>query len=123
MILTKEEAILRHRMMWEWIADETLKNKKCVDDRDAFRHFKWNMNDGVSLCWCCEYTRERCTDESCTHCPIIWPSHMETMQCIDYDMPFYGNGIFDIWVKCVNKSDWRTAAYYALYISMLPEKK
>ena len=41
MILTKEEAIRRHRMMWEWIGYETLKRKECVDKRDAFKHFGW----------------------------------------------------------------------------------
>ena len=37
--LTKEEAIRRHRMMWEWIADETLKRKECVTETEALDFF------------------------------------------------------------------------------------
>ena len=123
MKLTKEEAIRRHRMMWEWIADETLKRKECVDKFDAFEHFGCDPCPVLSNCWCCEYCREVNTDGGCNHCPIIWPSHMGTMQCMDYYAPFSKNGLFVIWAIYVNRKDWRTAAYYALYISMLPERK
>lgn len=36
MKLTKEEAIERHRLMWNWIAEETLHKQKCFDKLDAF---------------------------------------------------------------------------------------
>ena len=124
MKLTKEEAIRRHRMMWEWIANETLKKHECVDKKEAFEHFGWSRIT-ISHCWCCEYTNSADEDGSCGHCPVIWPSKASWMQCMDYEnaTPFDGKGIYVAWAHALAKNDWRTAAYYALYISMLPERK
>lgn len=125
MTLTKEEAIRRHRMMWEWIANETLKKHKCVNKIDAFKHFGWFTEYVESWCWCCEYTNEIDGPSSCDHCPIEWPSKSNyTMCCIhssEYEPEH--NGLYSIWCRAVGREDWRTAAYYALYISMLPERK
>lgn len=68
MTLTKEEAIRRHRMMWERIADETLKAKRCIGKEEVFDHFGWNIDEVDCACWCCEYT-----GITCTKCPIKWP--------------------------------------------------
>ena len=40
--LTREEAIRRHRLMWNWIADETEKIGEPIDKSDAFKHFGWD---------------------------------------------------------------------------------
>lgn len=69
MILTKEEAIRRHRMMWEWIANETLRRHECVNKIDAFHHFGWFAEWPVEAwCWCCEYGEQ--FKHACKHCPI-----------------------------------------------------
>ena len=112
--LTKEEAIRRHRMMWEWIGDETLKRKECVTETEALDFLGWNPRTIFSHEWCCEYAHG-----VCYHCPIAWPAKDINVACISY----YGNGLYDLWCKSVERDDWRTAAYYALYISMLPERK
>ena len=123
MILTKEEAIRRHRMMWEWIANETLLQKRCIDKLDAFEHFGWDSNRCISKCWCCEYSHESDEHGMCDYCPVVWPSQSEVLCCIDFNTPFYGNGLYDLWNKYSIRKKWRTAAYYAMYISMLPERK
>lgn len=37
--LTREEAIRRHRLMWNWIANEAERTHKPVTKMDAFDHF------------------------------------------------------------------------------------
>lgn len=124
MKLTKEEAIRRHRMMWEWIGDETLRTHKCVDKIDAFKHFGWLSEYVESWCWCCKYTCETDTSGGCNHCPIEWTSKTDHVQCVRFEKNEYvHNGLFSIWCRAAKNKDWRTAAYYALYISMLPERK
>ena len=126
MKLTKEEAIRRHIMMWEWIADETLKRKEYVDKFDAFEHFGWDPRSVLSRCWCCEYASSIDTNCICDHCPIKWPSKATYGLCTrfeDGERILHGLGLYDLWNKSVERDDWRTAAYYALYISMLPERK
>ena len=119
MKLTKEEAIKRHRLMWNWIAEETLRRKKCVDTIDAFKHFGWRDGYQIYHCWCCAYDRHHGND--CSRCPIKWPSKTNILQCIDYYPGLQGKGINNIWRRAVDNNDWRKAAYYAFYISMLPE--
>lgn len=41
--LTKEKAIEEHRKMWNWIADETLKQKRKVNENEYFQHL--NLTD------------------------------------------------------------------------------
>lgn len=125
MTLTKEEAIRRHRMMWEWIANETLRRHECVDKLEAFAHFGWNIVQNPSLCWCCEYCGSHCHK-----CPIEWPGPNERFKsCTLMDvnegtLHFFPGGLFVRWRDAARiENDWRTAAYYALYISMLPERK
>lgn len=124
MKLTKEEAIRRHRMMWEWIADETLKRKECVNKLDAFKHFGWDTCPILTICWCCEYASRIDTICICDHCPIKWPSKATYGLCTRFeDGERILHGLYGIWVNAMDRDDWRTAAYYALYISMLPERK
>ena len=124
MTLTKEEAIRRHRMMWEWIGNETLRRKECVDKSDAFKHFGWNPYPVLSICWCCEYASNIDTNCICDHCPIAWPSTSIHVPCVRFENDECPrHGLYIIWFRAMNRDDWRTAAYYALYISMLPEKK
>lgn len=112
--LTKEEAIRRHRMMWEWIGEETLRKKACATETEALEFFGWNPRNIYSYDWCCEYAHG-----NCNYCAVKWPAKDIDVACVSY----YGNGLYDLWYKSVERDDWRTAAYYALYISMLPERK
>ena len=121
MTLTKEEAIRRHRMMWERIGNETLKAKRCIGKEEVFDYFGWNIYEAACACWCCEYT-----GITCTRCPIKWPGvEGEYSSCTIMAIGKNDRacGIFARWLDSCYKKDWRTAAYYALYISMLPERK
>lgn len=122
MTLTKEKAIRRHRMMWEWITNETLRRHECVDKLEAFKHFGWDPRFVNSMCWCCEYVGYKCYE-----CPVKWPaSNGEFSSCMYINknsLSLCNYGLYILWRHCVKTHDWRTAAYYALYISMLPERK
>lgn len=78
--LTREEAIRRHRLMWNWIADETEKTGEPIDKSDAFKHFGWGGSKVLSSCWCREWAHwERNLDlykdnfkSLCFYCPLDW---------------------------------------------------
>ena len=40
--LTREEAINEHRKMWNWIADETLKQKRKVNENEYFHQINFD---------------------------------------------------------------------------------
>ena len=106
-ILTKEEAIKRHRMMWNWIAYETLRRKEFVTKAAAVEHFGWNQSKMHSKCWCCTYVRE---DGTCEKCPIQWPGS----KCY---------GLYDDWCYLGRCSDYKKAAELAYRIANLPERE
>ena len=55
--LTREEAIRRHRLMWNWIADETERTREVVTKRAAFKYFGWPYEEVYSSCWCCDWMK------------------------------------------------------------------
>lgn len=112
-ILTKEEAIKRHRMMWNWIAYETLKREEFVTKQEALEHFGWLSSEMFSRCWCCTYARK---DGTCADCPIQWPG--------DTCTGLVGaEGLYDKWCYLRWCSDYKKAADLAYQIANLPEKK
>lgn len=54
--LTKEEAIKKHREMWNWIADETERTNCCTS---KFMYFESKNISSKEIpyhyCYCCEY--------------------------------------------------------------------
>lgn len=124
MKLTKEEAIKKHRRLWNYIADETLKQARCVTIAEAFEHFGWSY----TICrrsWCCEYDYEH--DNNCTHCPIDWRMYEEDDALCDKIWRQNSNtphrGLLLMWESCV-RLDYCTLAYkYAKIIAELPERK
>lgn len=109
--LTKEEAIKRHRIMWYWIAFETLKQKRCIGKIEAFEYFGWGEEAVPHLCWCCAYTKKREGGyHSCLLCPIEWP---DSLGCATI------HGLYRKWVY---EANYEIAADLALQIATLPER-
>lgn len=115
--LSKEEAIKRHRMMWEWMSDQSLEQKRIVSKQEAFEHFGWDKNGIEHCCWCCEYAEQYLKlsnrENLCSHCPLEWPNDRCTNN--------HNNGYYDEWFKCLYKNDYEKASLVAFEISKLYE--
>lgn len=124
--LSKEEAINEHRKMWNWIAEETIKRKTIVtkDDymHEAFKKEHPYRSTPQSLCFCCEYTRQQ--NESCSKCPIEWPSYED--RCNVNNSPFYewDSIVTSIQMRgVVTQNELKVLSSLAKDIANLPEKE
>jgi hypothetical protein len=122
MTLTKQEAIEKHRKMWNWIADE-------LEKGNAYKYyisrFEFLQTEPLKLayfteikeydfpiagCYCCEYAR-RGKSTICKDCPLDWPGG----KCVGE------NGLYrKINIECVEKN-YTEAAKLARQIANLPE--
>lgn len=122
--LTKQEAIEKHRMMWLWIADKTLKRKKNVCRFDYFREMGiglWEDRPFLSS-YCCEYDNQRKLEVGyriCAHCPLDWGSKVDSCMCMDKYEIDDNNGLLQKWIK---EKDYKKCAELAREIANLPEK-
>ncbi len=112
MKLTKSEAIANHRKMWNWIAEETLKQKRKVEKSE---YFKAHGITDIPLieCYCCEYAKN-----NCLNCPIDWGG--EFGACMSRDTADDRKGLYWLWLL---EPDYLTAAELAKKIAELPERK
>lgn len=137
--LTREEAIRRHRLMWNWIADEdeTEKTGETITKKDAFKHFGWNKSDAFALCWCCEWAHwEQNLDlykdnfkSVCFYCPLDWSNGEKkilkaTCSEIMTNDGYVNDGLYEQWFfKTYSEEDHAEASRLARIIANLPEKK
>lgn len=118
MTLTKEETIRRHRLLWNWIAQMSIQEQRCVTKEEAFEHFGWeNVRNN---CWCCAFaedqTAKECLNyfEMCHRCPIMWPN----LVCSDgYDF------LYDKVSDAFDENNYVKVAKIAYQIAELPERK
>lgn len=108
--LTKDEAIKRHRMLWNYIADESERVGVPISKYEAV-HTLWpDLPPGkpLSNCWACE------ASDHCTVCIIKWPGG----DCWDPDNE---EGLYCRWAgACLNR-DVKEAVKLAREIANLPE--
>lgn len=135
--LTREEAIRRHRLMWNWIADETEKTGEPIGKHDAFIHFGWARSEALSSCWCCEWVCENWKldsdkfdfESACSSCPLDWSNGEKkilkaTCSKIMSNEGHINAGLFEQWYFGTNRGkDPIEAARIARIIGNLPEKK
>lgn len=114
MTLTKKLAIKLHRKLWNWIADETIRQKRKVrkSEYPLFAKYIYIDHD----CWCCYYARKEerrleCDWGSidCFYCPLQWKHGT----CIADSSEFFK------WDKA---KTWQEAAHWARIIAELPER-
>lgn len=116
MELTREEAISKHRKMWNWIADRIEEEKEDQDIEDLKIEYCHDEEVRVkNNCFCCEYIN--CV---CVFCPIKWESKVENYMCIDEYKENDSEGIYSIWC---DETDWREQAKLARKIANLPERE
>lgn len=107
MNLTREQAIYSFRQMWNWLADETEKQKRKV------KKHEYPLMQEMSItneCFICEY----CANEGikCNNCIIVWPG---TKAVCGISSPYI------LWLFCGDR-EWEKAARYAREIANLPER-
>lgn len=124
MELTKKEAVRRHRLMWNWIAQTSIQEQRVVTKEEAFEHFGWNKFNVSCHCWCCDYAEQVSNTSGeteifslCHFCPICWPAPW--YRC---SVPF-GYGLFDKFCRALDRNDYILAAKCAYEIAEFPERK
>ncbi|WP_368302856.1 hypothetical protein [Mediterraneibacter gnavus] len=117
MKLTREEAILWHRKMWNWIADKIEKEKGYQNinylkkEYCDIKGFHCETNN----CFCCEYTK--C---NCDFCPIEWESNTGDFMCLDRCEENDYEGLYSL---CCDEEDWKEQAKLARKIANLQERQ
>lgn len=116
---TKKEAIRRHRLMWNWIAQTSIQEQRCVLKIEAFEHFGWDISTPC-LCWCCAYTIFNNIRDTidCDFCPVVWGENElgQKIGCL------YRTSVFQSYESAKNREDYIEAAKYAYEIAELPER-
>lgn len=137
--LTREEAICRHRLMWNWMADETEKTGEPISKSDAFKHFGWDRSKVLSSCWCCEWVYEKENldlykdnlKSACFSCPLDWSNGEKKILKVNANCSkimsndgHMKNGLYDQWCFATRwGEDPIEASRLARIIANLPEKK
>lgn len=114
--LTREEAIRRHRTMWNWLADQAEETGNLFSKSDAFSAL-WPDEDYVPIseCWMCELAGG-CYDGST--CALVWPNG----RCA----PYIGKGneyLFSDWLFAQCMGDTKEYINLAREIANLPERE
>lgn len=120
--LTKEEAIRRHRELWNKIA-ELCTGGFYISEIKIVALNALGYHDSrdypTSKCWACEYAiynaiRLHGTNKGvCCFCPLKW----ETASCHDE------GGEYKIWIRHMRDGNYEKAAEMARVIANLPEKE
>lgn len=123
MELTKQEAIQKHRKMWNWIAEETEKRQEKVREEE---YFSENGIENIPYkdSYCCEYGVDQLQigeyEPKCKYCPIKWGRDVDS--CIylwDEKENKVANGLYLRWYHSI---DWQEAARLAREIANMPER-
>ena len=129
--LIRRKYLEMHRKLWNYIADEGAKKRRCISKEEAFKHFGWSYNI-KSCCWACEYyvwkrrydcNRYHCCSEDCL---IDWgkDKNGNRLACghhfLDVDC---SETAYDNWRYCFVANDWIGAYMMAREIANLPERK
>lgn len=117
--MTVEEMLVKHKTLWNWLADETERRKGAVTKSEYFRKNKIPAPEHD--CYGCEYAKQFTDDEFirhlCTECPFDWRNAAGRIEsCLD------DGSLYDIWARCLLKDEWQLAAEAARAIAELPLK-
>lgn len=125
-LLSKSEAVRRHRLMWNWIAQTSIQEQRCATKEEAFKHFGWDLSTPC-LCWCCAYTVFNSVHYTvvgdipnidCDFCPVVWGENElgQNIGCL------YRTSAFQSYGSDRNRGDYIGAAKYAYEIAELSER-
>lgn len=117
LILTREQTIIKHRKMWNWLADQYDKGH-FVTKADYF-HDNHIEEMPVCLCYCCDYVR-RHDYQNCFNCPVIWP---DGKTCGFRDPGQLYNRYYSLTLRPSENGCLESLAKLSRTIANLPEKE
>lgn len=97
MQLTKEQAIIEHRKMWNWIADQ-YKNRCInyiydVEQKYIDECTNYSSDEIESNSFCCEFSNQNDVSHSCDSCPLAWGNVAGYAYCLEsYEINEDGDG-------------------------------
>lgn len=122
MNLTREQTIIEHRKMWNWIAEETLKRKTKMTKEDYFLEHPDLEIPKCAKCYCCDYSMRNGMHDCCKVCPIKWGNN-DGDRCTILESGEIN--IFVIWDNSICYDElftYEESAKLAKQIAELPEK-
>ena len=124
--MLREEAIKKHRAMWNWIAEQIVNNERTMNIVNLKQKYI-DMQGELTIemharnnCYLCYYT-----DVNCIRCPLSWPSDACDYMCeCGYRATIgYRDGLYDKCCKLHYECDWELQATLCRKIANLPERK
>lgn len=123
--MLREEAISKHRAMWNWIAEEIVNEERTMNICVLKQKFIERQGEDTSdmklnyNCYLCYYTRHYCIN-----CPLLWPSESYALQCtFGYKTANgYSEGLYKKCCMLGDRVDWQLQATLCRKIANLPEK-
>lgn len=91
-MLSREEAIRKHREMWNWIA-ERIRESESVQDIVFLKqeYTRWQGEFVIYCCYLCDYCMDKVSEdewyERCKYCPLDWGLNVDEdgiYQCLSY---------------------------------------
>lgn len=118
--MLREEAIKKHRAMWNWIAEQIVTNEHTMNIASLKSDYIDMQGDTQKMCYhnycyLCKYT-----DVDCRKCPLLWPSDAKEYQC-EHD--YIDKGLYYRACDLYGKGSWKIQAQLAYEIANLPERK
>lgn len=125
--MLREDAIKKHRAMWNYIAQQ-IENEKHTMKINVLKanYVKHSGDNAVEMdkhnnCYLCNYT-----DMNCRECPLIWPSEFKLFQCeAGFQLPngYISEGLYSKCCQLYCTGDWQSQAELARKIANLPERE
>lgn len=124
-MLSREEAIKKHRDMWNWIADRIKESKsmQCIYGlKEKYTH---QHNEDVAYdCYLCQYCIDKVGEEDrkirCRECPLDWESkgdEYSLYQCLK-------NGKFEGYYRYATSTlSWEEQYLFCCKIANLKERE
>lgn len=132
MELTKEQATIEHRKMWNWIAEQ-YKSGNIDNIADLKSNYLSQYDDGKWLhipygCFCCAYDtceRGKRGGETCEYCPVEWGSNVDKYMCCDRYVEDDRCGLYGYlyYLSITSTRDPQELAKLAEEIANLPERE
>lgn len=125
--MLKEEAIRKHRAMWNHIADEIENEQYAMNIgilKANYHERVGDANDDMKChanCYLCYYAKCKCVK-----CPLKWPSESHHIMCEDGFKNGHGIYTAGLYKQCCDLADsghWEKQAKLAREIANLPERE